>query len=378
MTTPRTILTRGLVAVTALLALTAVTACGGEAEPPPPAASASPPAEMQTRIDRMVAEGFVGAEATVLRDGKVDTYTAGLGSLATGEPYPLGGRVRVASLTKAFASTLVLRLVAEGRVELDAPVERYLPGLLRGEGVDAEAVTVRHILQHRSGLPEYAEDPEITVAYQAGNTRTFTPTELVEAALRHPAQFPAGEQMRYTATNYVLAGMLVEAVTGRDVATVLSELTGPLGLSSTYLPAAGDHTIAAPFAHGHAAGADVTALEPSALWTAGGLVSNGADLVAFFSALTRGEVLAPAQLEQMKQTVPMEGAGPVGYGLGLMRIPLSCGSNAWGHAGDTQGYLAVAGASEDGGRAVALTVNQSPGDAFGPEQFIEILNAALC
>ncbi|MEV0647397.1 serine hydrolase domain-containing protein [Phytomonospora sp. NPDC050363] len=375
---------RGLAVLTAALALVAVTACGNDAEnpatPQPSESSAAPtaPAPMQAAVDRLVSEGFVGAEATVLRDGSVVQYTAGLGDLATGEPYPRGAHVRVASLTKSFTSALVLRLVAEGRVELDAPVDRYLPGLLRGEGVDPGAVTVRHILQHRSGLPEYSQLPEVAVAYDAASTRTFTPKELIELALRQPAQFPAGERMRYTATNYVLAGMLVEKVGGKDLATALAELTGPLGLSSTYLPAAGDHTIAAPFAHGHDNGADVTALEPSALWTAGGLVSSGTDLVGYYSALMRGEVVPSAQLEQMQVTVPMEGAGPVGYGLGLMRIPLACGSVAWGHAGDTQGYLAVVGATEDGSRAMSVTVNQSPKDAFGPAQFVELLNVALC
>ncbi|HEY1176495.1 MAG TPA: serine hydrolase domain-containing protein, partial [Phytomonospora sp.] len=163
-----------------------------------------------------------------------------------------------------------------------------------------------------------------------------------------------------------------------DITTALAELTGPLGLSSTYLPRAGDHTIAAPFAHGHLKGADVSALEPSALWTAGGLVTSGADLAEYFAALMRGEVVPAAQLAEMRTTVPMEGAGPVGYGLGLMRIPLTCGGVAWGHAGDTQGYLAAVGASEDGTRAVSLAVNQSPEGAFGPEQLVEVLSAGLC
>ena len=279
---------------------------GGSSSPRP---SASPPTTaIQHELDKMVSEGVTGVGATISIDGDVTQLVAGVGNRKTGAPYPRDARVRIASVTKPFTSALVMLLVGSGEVDLDAPIERYLPGLLHGPGIDPEAITVRQILQHRSGLPEYAKEPEVTRPRSTNHPRTFSPRDLIKLALRHPAQFPPGTKMVYTATNFVVAGMLVEKVTGTTFSVALRErITEPLGLEETYLPDPGDRSLPRPHPHGYETvgdrTTDVTGLEPSGPWAAGGIVSTGADLDKFLTALVQGDIIAPAELREMQRTV---------------------------------------------------------------------------
>ena len=338
--------------------------------------------KIQRTLDEMVSEGLTGVEATISIDGDVTQMVAGVGNRRTEAPYPRDARVRIASVTKPFTSALVMLLVGAGEVDLDAPIERYLPGLLHGPGIDPEAITVRQILQHRSGLPEYAEEPEVTRPRSTNHPRTFTPHDLIELALRHPAQFPPGTKMVYTGTNFVVAGMLVEKVTGTTLSTALRDrLAEPLGLEETYLPNPGDRSLPRPHPHGYETAAgrttDVTGLEPSGPWAAGGMVSTGADLDRFLTALVQGDIIAPAELREMQRTVPM-GLPGVRYGLGLMRIRLSCDVVAWGHAGDVPGFMTMAGATADGTRAATFVMNEMPNEFADPQHFRELLSLALC
>ncbi|MCI4039701.1 serine hydrolase domain-containing protein, partial [Streptomyces sp. TRM75563] len=120
----------------------------------PPAASAAGPDAVQQALNTLVRDdGTPAALASVKgRAGRTRTYTAGVGDLTTGSKVPRDGQVRIGSNTKSFVAVVVLQLVAERRVSLDADVDTYLPGLVRGEGIDGNRITVRHLLQHTSGL----------------------------------------------------------------------------------------------------------------------------------------------------------------------------------------------------------------------------------
>ncbi|MFE6857087.1 serine hydrolase domain-containing protein [Nocardia sp. NPDC057668] len=358
----------------AIPVLALVAGCSTVATDSPPTALTTTPSvvaasrveQIRADIDALVRTGLAGAIATLTENGQTLTLTAGVADRATGEPIPLSPHqeVRVGSISKTFVAAIVLQLAAEGRVRLDEPIDTYLPGLLTGNGIDARAITVRQILQHRSGLPEFADAPEID-EYRAGvEGRVFTPAEEIRIALRNPARFAPGARFEYTNTNYTVAAMLIEKVTGRAYTDELTgRITVPTQLTGTYLPNPGELDIRGPHPHGYATidgvRTDVTRSEPSVPWAAGALVSTGADLNRFYLDLLAGKVVAPAQLEQMLAGEPQEPGGSMWYGLGIGGTELDCGAQYFGHTGGIAGYVTVAGASRDG-RAVTITLTESP------------------
>ncbi|MFB7465228.1 serine hydrolase domain-containing protein [Streptomyces sp. NPDC056224] len=346
-----------------------------------PQASAARPDAVQQSLNALVRDdGTPAALASVKdRDGRTRTYTAGLGDLATGAPVPLDGQVRIGSNTKTFVAVVVLQLVAERRMDLDASVDTYLPGLVRGEGIDGRRITVRRLLQHTSGLPDYSN-------HLGDDVRYYAPRDLLDIALRHPADFAPGARWKYSNTNYVLAGLIVQKVTGRPLAEQIDRrIVKRIGLRHTYFPDPGDTSIREPHPQGYhresadAPLRDITEIEPSWGWAAGQMVSTGSDLNRFFGALLAGRLLPPAQLAQMRSTVPAEATFGRGarYGLGLVSRPLPCGGLAWGHGGSFPGYETRGGATDDGRAAnVAVTVQLT--DEAGRRNLERAADTALC
>ncbi|MFE3291801.1 serine hydrolase domain-containing protein [Rhodococcus sp. NPDC059234] len=332
---------------------------------------------VQGDLDGLTRQIVGGAIASLAKDDHALELRSGVGDRTTREAIPEGAQVRIGSVTKTFMATIVLQLVDEGKVDLDAPVDRYLPGVIAAEGVDPKAITVRQVLQHTSGLPEYADDPRIEQTY-FGSGERFTPPDLLAMATRKPAKFAPGARMEYTNTNYLVAGMLIERVTGNRVEQELARrITDPLELTDTYLPGPGEAEIRGRHPHGYERDGDrvldVTRSEPSGPWTAGAMVSSGADLGTFLRALVQGRLVSPAAWTAMSTTVPMSEPG-MSYGLGLMSARLSCGKDYWGHSGDIAGFHTVAGATADG-RAVTITVTQAPPQ---PVDTLALLSHALC
>ncbi|MFI9329741.1 serine hydrolase domain-containing protein [Kitasatospora sp. NPDC052868] len=343
------------------------------------------PDSVQSDLSALVKDdGVPAALASVKgRDGRTRSYTAGVGDLATGAKVPVDGQIRAGSNTKAFTAVVVLQLVAEGKVGLDASVETYLPGLLRGDGIDGRDITVRQLLQHTSGLPDYMETPALpdftTIQY-----RYFEPRDLLDSALAQKARFPAGASWEYSNTNYIVAGLLVQKVTGRPVGEEITKrVIDRIGLRHTYFPVPGDTRIHEAHPHGYyrsspdAPPIDYTEMDSSAAWAAGAIVSTNTDLNSFYAALLGGRLLPAAQLAEMRTTVPAELLGPgVRYGLGVQSKPLSCGGLSWGHGGTTAGYRSRNGITDDG-RAAAITVTTIPG-GVGAQHMTDALDAALC
>ncbi|MYR57745.1 serine hydrolase [Streptomyces sp. SID625] len=352
----------------------------------PTAASAAPrPDVVQQRLDALVRDdGMPAALATVKgRDGRSRTYTAGVGDLATGAKVPVDGQIRAGSNTKAFTAVVVLQLVAEGKVDLDASVDTYLPGLLRGDGIDGQNITVRQLLQHTSGLPDYMDAPALsdftTIQY-----RYFEPRELLDGALAQKALFPAGTDWAYSNTNYLVAGLLIQKVTGRPFGEeVTKRVIDRIGLRHTYVPSTGETALREPHPHGYLNTGpdtpliDYTETDSSMAWSAGAVVSTNTDLNTFYSALLAGRLLPAAQLAQMRTTVPAELLGPgVRYGLGIQSRPLPCGGLVWGHGGTSVSYRTRGGVTEDG-RAVDIAVTTIP-DAPTARHMTDAVDAALC
>ena len=321
---------------------------------------------LQDRLDDLVTDdGVPGVMAAVRSsDGRVEDYTAGVQDLTSGRVIRPDGRVRIASNTKTFTATVVLQLVGEGEISLDEPVETYLPGLVRGPGGDGRSITVRQLLQQTSGLPDY-DTLVLGTDLIAVRHTYFEPTQLLQAALEQPASFAPGTQWEYSNTNYILAGLIVQRVTGRPIGEQITDrIVDRTGLQDTYWPQTGEQEIRGEHPQGYHANApgdpwvDVSDTDPSLGWAAGQLVSTPSDLARFTSALIDGELLQPAELAQMQTTVPAPGFEPDGqwdYGLGLARHTLSCGIEAWGHGGDIQGFETRNLVTEEKAAVIATT-----------------------
>lgn len=313
-------------------------------------------ADVQAVVDGFTAAGAPGAMVYGQDRRGRWSVASGTRELGTDRPIRPRDRVRVASNTKMFTAAVVLQLVEDGEVDLDASVEEYLPGLVRGNGYDATLITVRQLLQHTSGMADYVAD---VLADPDANNHPWRPAELVAIGLSHPPLFTPGAGWAYSNTGYIVLGMVVEAVTGNDLGTEITDrLIRPLGLGGTTYPDAGDKRIRGPHAHGYFAFPgqpvmDITELEPSLPGAAGSLVSTGPDLTRFVRALLSGTVLRPDLLREMRTTVPARGYD---YGLGIGEISLPCGGTAWGHAGNLPGFDTFTAVTEDG-RSVFVVVN---------------------
>ena len=345
---------------------------------PAAGAATSRPSSLQTEVNAILRTGAVGVIAWSTGPAGRQTAAAGAADTATGEPARADDRFRIASTTKSFIATVVLQLVGEGRLSLDDTVGHWLPGVVSGNGNDGGKITVRELLQHTSGLYDYTEDlPELqSVAdFQADRFASWTAPQLVAIAMRHAPDFAPGTQWEYSNTNYILAGMIINKVTGHSWQhEVTRRIIRPLGLRDTVAPVDDDPGIQGPHLDGYSdfGGSgptiDVTELNPSAADSAGALISTTADLSRFYSALLGGRLLRPAQLAEMETTVPaaaLYAVWPgVSYGLGLMRIPLTCGGAYYSHAGDLPGYATRDGVSADGRRVVVV---ETTGDGSAPD-----------
>ncbi|MCY1138928.1 serine hydrolase [Actinoplanes sp. Pm04-4] len=379
------VLRAGAVVTAAVLAVSAVGAV-------PAAAAASPRSDLQTALDDLRDLGMVGAQGEISAGRRDVVARSGVADRRTGRPMPFDGRFRIGSNTKTFVSVVVLQLVGEGKLSLDDKVEHLLPGVVSGNGNDGRRITVRQLLQHTTGLHNYTEDLAAlgsAEAYQAHRFDHYEPEDLVALAMKHEPDFAPGTKWAYSNTNYILAGMIIERVTGHSWATeVRARIVRPLGLHDTSYP--GDEpTLPRPYARTYqqfGPGApliDVTEWNPSAADAAGGMVSTTADLTRFWRALQRGELLRPAQAAQMHKTVLAEGmqdiAPGIRYGLGIFHVPNECGG-FWGHPGDVIGTSTFNGVTGAGDRAVVLyrTTGLASSSTAVDDRIVRFVTDALC
>jgi D-alanyl-D-alanine carboxypeptidase len=231
-------------------------------------------------------------------------------------------------------------------------------------------ITLRRLMNHSSGLFNYTEDASFWAAARLQPRRVWAPEELVRVATAHPPLFAPGTSWAYSNTNYIVLGLVVEAVTKRSLGQELEQrIFGPLGLAATSLPSR--PPMPAPFAHGYVARGNelvpgtfrgkrfdaTNTLDPSWIWAAGGIVSNGVDLTRFYAALLAGRILAPGLFAEMSTTF---GDSGYGLGLGLERERLPCGT-VWGHFGAVPGYLTALLGREGGGWVGVVMVNWDSG-----------------
>lgn len=329
-------------------------------------------------------DGYPAALASVREpSGRVRNATAGVGDLRTREPVPVDGEVRIGSNTKTFTAVVVLQLVAEGKLELDAPVERYLPKLVRGEGIDGNAITIRQLLQHTSGLPNYTNflaDGLLPYQHWYAEPRT-----LLDLALEQKATSAPGTTFAYSNTNYLIAGLIVEKLTHRPIAEQIERrIIKPLHLRRTYFPGLGEERLRGAHPHGYHHDdpakplVDVSEQDPSFGWAAGQMVSTPSEVNRFFVALLQGRLLPPNLLREMRKTIPAPELGSdARYGLGLISHELPCGGLSWGHGGTITGYSTTNAATDDG-RAATVAVTNLPRTEEQLARIEAVVDSALC
>ncbi|MFD6066745.1 serine hydrolase domain-containing protein [Amycolatopsis lurida] len=321
--------------------------------------------DLRAMVEEIAGSGFAGAQLRV-HDARGDwTGSAGVRELGSVAKPPTNGRFRIGSNTKTFVSTVVLQLVGEGKVGLDAPVAGYLPEF----GLDRR-ITVRMLLQHTSGLVDYtgAIRPDGTVVpgiplmgkeFLDNRYHTYRPEELVRFGLSKPPLFEPGTDWTYTNINYVLAGLVIEKVAGRPYGDELQRrILRPLGLRDTVVPGTWPG-IPGPHAHGYYRyeekpgqwkTVDITNQNPSWASSAGELISTTKDLHTFFSALLGGKLLPAPLLAEMRKPHPKGG-----YGLGLYVQEASCGTVLKGMGG-FHGYGTLMASTPDGSRTYELSM----------------------
>ncbi|WTZ51824.1 beta-lactamase family protein [Nocardia sp. NBC_01388] len=349
-------------------------------------AGAADPLSIQDLLEADLNEAVSGADVPaaqlVLTDGSGTLQiNSGVGDLGTGAAFPDNAQVRIASNSKSFVSAVMLRLVGEGRVELDAPVERYLPGVVRGPGGDSNVVTIRNLLQRTSGVPDYILDLDLESVAALRQSRSSD--DLIRLAMAKTAEFTPGDHAEYPNTNYLIAGKVVERVTGLPVGVEATRrILLPLGLRDTYWPLYPlESVIRGPHARAYhefdGTLTDVTDIDPGWGLPDGAMVSTGADMNRFSMALPAGRggadrdgTYRPERRFCVAQRISGWACSP---------WTTSCGIEAWGHGGTIHGTFVYGGATA--GRSVTVSMNELPDIIAAKAHNIDldgVVDAALC
>ncbi|MEW2354883.1 serine hydrolase domain-containing protein [Spirillospora sp. NPDC029432] len=340
--------------------------------------------ELRQATQAFVDAGFTGVQVRVRDERGEWAGSAGVRKLGQSAKPSTNGTFWTGSIIKPVTATVALQLVAEDRIGLDAPVAGYLPGL----GLDRR-ITVRMLLEHTSGLFNYTGDfdpdgtwvPGISASgkeWLNDRFRHYRPEELVRLALSKPLRFEPGTDQRYANTNYTLALLLIEKVTGRPYAEeVERRILRPLKMRSTIV--AGDRTrLPGPHAHGYyryeEAGqektVDISRQNLSLLAGAGDLISTTRDLQTFASALNGGRLLPASLLAEMRKPNPA-----MGYGLGLFVQDLgpNCGTVYQHNGSPPHGYGAFMYSSADGKKTLTASATWVDDITRGPAKDYEKL-----
>jgi D-alanyl-D-alanine carboxypeptidase len=312
--------------------------------------------------------------------------TLGTGDVEKRRPMRRDDHMRIGSITKTFTGTAVLQLVDEGKVKLDSPIAVYLSGVPNGG-----AITVRQLLQMRSGLYNYSEDPAFNESLDTNPQRVWTVQELVAIGFARPPYFAPGAGFHYSNTNTTLLGRLVEGVTRNSLGRELQRrIFRPLGMTGTSLPDRSDATIPSPHPRGYMFGTnvgtnppacdatagrhDVTGVSPSWTWAAGGAISTLRDLKIWARALAKGALLSPATQAQRLQVIPMAPPATPAYGLHIANL-----EGIIGHDGALPGFQSFVGYVPAKDATIVVMANLYPDNTCqGPaDQIVKLIGKKL-
>ncbi len=346
------------VAVAGLLAAS----CMGLAAPTAPAATR--PLDIKRGLERLVKSpgGPPGAIATIYRDGRLMVLRAGQADVRYRRAPRPTDHMRIASVAKAFSGAVALNLVRAGSLGLDDTIAQRLGGMPAAWG----AVTVRQMLNHTSGLPDYTQSKGFAKQAQNDPRGFVSPRKIIDWVRADPLEFGPGSRYEYSNTDNIVIGLIAEAVTGEPYGQQLERVVfGPANLRQTSFPT--KVALPSPFIHGYVVTpseqpADVsTFLSPSGAWASGAIVSTPRDLNAFIRSYLGLKFFSRAEQRQQMRFVPGGESSPPGpgknsAGLALFRYQTKCGT-VYGHTGNFPGYVQWAAASADGTRAVTTSLN---------------------
>ena len=333
-------------------------AAAGQTEPPRTGAT------LRAALDEVMQAPLAPPGLAVLIDrrGTERVFRRGVADVATGARPKPRLHMRLASVSKAFSGAVALALVSDGRLGLDDTVGSRLPGLLP----HADAVTLRQLLQHTGGVPEYIASEEFLEVLTADPAQYLPPRELVEFVRDEPLEFAPGTRYEYSDTDNLLVGLMAEQATGVPYEELLRRYVyEPVGIRRTGLPITVE--MPQPFLHGYDVVPDEPledvseVLNPALAWASGGMVSTQRDTNRFFRAYVSGELFGGPELRAQRAFGVIGSSSPPGpgrnrAGLALFRYETRCGT-VYGHTGSFPGYRQFAAATANGRRSLVFTVN---------------------
>jgi D-alanyl-D-alanine carboxypeptidase len=331
------------------------------------------------QLEDILATGVQGAVAVAVGPDRRIEAAAGLADLRTREALTVDHRFRIGSVTKIFVAALVLQLVAEGTLDLDGDAAPF-----------DEGISIRQLLNHTSGLPDFLDD---VVAFFEPYRRNpayrweVGHRDQLALVMEKPRLFAPGEAWAYRGSNYLVLGLIVEETTGVPLRDALRQrILAPLGLERTDLvegPLRGDCARGYlppdnPVLPAGPGPVDVTELDLAPFtWAGGGVVSTAGEIAKMLRALLGGEVLPDRLRKEMLRAVDSDWNETDRYGLGIGEITTLMGGQqspcgaAWGHLGFSAGYTAIALSSEDGERQVVLCANGGFASEEAEEAFFD-------
>jgi D-alanyl-D-alanine carboxypeptidase len=349
-------------------------------------ASAAPtPADVQRGLERLVdaPEGPPGAIATMYRDGRLTVLRAGQANVKHKRPPRPADHMRIASVAKAFSGAVALNLVSAGELGLNDTIAQRLTGMPAAWG----AVTVRQLLNHTSGLPDYTQSKGFVKQANEDPRGYVSPQTIIGWVRAAPLEFSPGSSYEYSNTDNIVIGLIVEAITGETYAKALERIVFiPAHLHQTSLPIKAG--LRQPFIHGYFVSRgekpeDVsTLLSPSGAWASGAIVSTPRDLNTFIRSYLGLKFFDHAQQREQMTFVPGGESSPPGpgknsAGLALFRYKTKCGT-VYGHTGNFPGYVQFAAATADGRRAVTTSFSIPAPEGKLLAQMRNLQTTAVC
>jgi D-alanyl-D-alanine carboxypeptidase len=334
----------------------------------PPVADARPARAADARLDRALRElvampgGPPSAIAIVQRGSSLRVHAVGEAALGASRRPRKNDHVRIASVAKAFSGAVALSLVDEGALSLDDTIGRWLPS----QPLAWHAVTLRQLLGHTSGLPDFTDSDAFREAVMRSLTVAPPPAALLAFVAGEPLDFAPGTQYHYSNSDNIAVGLMVEAATGTSYEEALrSQVERPLGLRRTSLPAGPE--VPQPFIHGYDLSDDGTPEDVSEIfasgwaWASGGIIATPSDLNRFIRGYVGGRLFRRGVRVQQRRWVPVGGSEPTGpgmnsAGLALFRYRTRCGT-VLGHTGNTFGFTQFAAATPDGTRSTTVSIS---------------------
>jgi D-alanyl-D-alanine carboxypeptidase len=325
-------------------------------------------------------DGPPGVIAVVQRGKHRKVHTFGVRNIKSGLPMRVDDRMRIASAAKAFSGAVALSLVSEGKLSLNDTIGELLPELPEAWS----EVTLRQLLNHTSGIPDFSLTPEFEEALLASLTKAPPPEELLSFVEEEELLFDPGSEYHYSNSDNIVVALMAEAATGKSYEDLLRELVyKPLGLRNTTLPRGPN--LKKPFIHGYDTSQqppeDVSELVAAGWsWASGGIVSTPADLNTFIRGYVGGKLFDERTQAKQRRVVEGGSSEPPGpgknsAGLALFRYQTRCGT-VWGHTGNTLGYTQFMAASPDGRRSATVSINSQLAPPVGDPDAFKALRRA--